>query len=242
MQLELTLDTLTFFVDDTGHETLPIGHHVYGLGGCGLMAPELEPVVRAPWREVRRRVAGSPDAPLHASKLKVDELTQGQIEAITSFFTSQPMARIAVTVTSVTKLHPDLPTVELVSKALLNRMAEVAKCWQFGRMAVVIESSERADTLLQATLRDLRLEVDGAVLPAEIFFIPKSAHEPALEVADFLIHTAGAQAKWKVDGRSGFRRDYKAMYQSPDPKLVSRFDIDLVERASSAAPLAIGCA
>jgi hypothetical protein len=204
------------------------------------MAPELEPVVRIPWREVRRRVAGSPDAPLHASKLKVDELTQGQIDAITSFFTSQPIARIAVTVTSITKLHSDLPTVELVTKALLNRMADVAKWRQFGRMAVVIESSERADTLLQASLRDLRLEVGGTVLPADVYFMPKSAHEPALEVADFLIHTAGAQAKWKIEGRSGFRRDYTAMYQSLDPKLVSRFDIDLVEKNSSVAPLATG--
>jgi hypothetical protein len=47
MQLKLTDDTLVFFVDDTGHEELPNGHHVYGLAGCGFMGPDLEPVVRA---------------------------------------------------------------------------------------------------------------------------------------------------------------------------------------------------
>jgi hypothetical protein len=230
MKLELAPDTLVFFVDDTGHEALPSGHHVYGLGGCGLLASELEPLVRVPWREVRRHVAGSPDAPLHAATLKVEELTDDQINAIASFFTSQPIARIAVTITSITRLHPDLPTIELVLKALLNRIADVAKWKQFARLAVVIESSERTDRLLQAVLRDIRVEADGTVLPADIYFMPKSAHEPALEVADFLIHTAGAQAKWKVNGKTGFRRDYKAIFQSVDAKLVSRFDIDLVEK------------
>jgi len=172
--------------------------------------------------------------------LKVDQLTQNQIDAITSFFTSQHIARIAVTITSITKLHQDLSTVELVSKALLNRIADVAKWTQFGQLAVVIESSERADPLLQAALKDLRLEDDGKVIPAQIYFMPKSAQEPALEVADFLAHTAGAQAKWRVDGKSGFRRDYKAMFQSVDPKLVSRFDIDLVKKNESPGDLATG--
>jgi hypothetical protein len=169
MNLELTPDTLVFFVDDTGHEALPSGLHVYGLGGCGLMAVELDPLVREPWREVRRQVLGSPDGPLHAADLR--DPTQAQIDAITAFFTSRRIARIAARSRRFHRAY--------LSKALLNRIADVAKWTQFGQMAVIIESSERADLLLEAAFQDLHLEVDGTSVPAEIFFMPKSAHEPA---------------------------------------------------------------
>jgi hypothetical protein len=235
MQLELTADTLVFFIDDTGHEALPRGHYVYGLGGCGLMAPELD-FLRAQWREVRRIVAGTPAAPLRASNLRVEELIKEHIETITSFFTSHPIARIAVTITTATKLHPDISTVDLVSKALLNRIGDIAKWTQFGRLAIVIESSERADPLLQQALSALRLDVDGAQVPADVYFMPKAAHEPALEVADFIVHTAGGQARSKLGGRSGFRLDYQAVFQSVDKKLLSCFHIDLVEKNEPIPP------
>jgi hypothetical protein len=192
------------------------------------MAAELDLLVRGPWREVRRKVLGSPDASLHAADLR--NPTEEQIEAITAFFTSGRFARIGVTITSATKLHPDLPTIELVAKALLNRIADVGQWTQLALMAVIFESSKRADPLLQAALADLRLEVDGARTPIEVFFMPKSANDPALEVADFIVHTAGGQARRKLGGKAGFRLDYQAIFQSVDRKLVSRFDIDLVEK------------
>jgi hypothetical protein len=55
------------FVDDTGHEALVPGHPVYGLGGCAAMDKDLDRIIRQPWREVRRKVTGSPDTPLHAN-------------------------------------------------------------------------------------------------------------------------------------------------------------------------------
>jgi hypothetical protein len=129
----------------------------------------------------------SRDAPPHASELKVDELTQDQIDSITSFLTSQQIARIAVTVTSITKLHPDLPTVDLVSKALLNRIADVAKWTRFGQLAVVIESSERADPLLQAALQDLRLEEDAELFLLRLTSCPSRHTSPRLKSRTFLL-------------------------------------------------------
>jgi hypothetical protein len=52
------------FVDDTGHEALVSGHPVYGLGGCAVMAGDLDRLIRHPWHEVRRKVTGSADTPL----------------------------------------------------------------------------------------------------------------------------------------------------------------------------------
>jgi hypothetical protein len=66
LQFNAADDRLLFFIDDTGHEDLD-GPPVYGLGGCSVMAPQLESIIRAPWREIRRAVKGSPDVQLHAN-------------------------------------------------------------------------------------------------------------------------------------------------------------------------------
>jgi hypothetical protein len=59
--------SLVVFVDETGHEALAPGHPVYGLGGCAAMAGDLDRLIRHPWHEVRRKVMGSADTPLHAA-------------------------------------------------------------------------------------------------------------------------------------------------------------------------------
>ena len=59
---------LAVYVDDTGHEALMPGHSVYGLGGCAVMGRDLDRLILQPWREIRKRVTGSPDTPLHANK------------------------------------------------------------------------------------------------------------------------------------------------------------------------------
>jgi hypothetical protein len=69
MELSVSDHSLLIFVDDTGHESLVPGHPVYGLGGCAIMAGDLERVIRHPWQEVRRQMRGSADMSLHAATL-----------------------------------------------------------------------------------------------------------------------------------------------------------------------------
>ena|SRR5258707_15434132 len=66
-RLILPEGSLVVFVDDTGHEALVPGHPVYGLGGCAVLSSDLDPIIRDPWRDVRRKVTGSPETPLHAN-------------------------------------------------------------------------------------------------------------------------------------------------------------------------------
>jgi hypothetical protein len=59
--------------------------------------------------------------------------------------------------------------------------------------------------------------------------MPKSAGEPALEVADFVANTIAGHARAHlVERRSGFRKDFQAVFQSVDPKLASFFAITSV--------------
>jgi hypothetical protein len=65
--LTIADQSLVVFVDDTGHEALMQGHPVHGLGGCAIMASDLDSVIRHPCHEVRRKVTGSADTSLHAA-------------------------------------------------------------------------------------------------------------------------------------------------------------------------------
>jgi hypothetical protein len=66
MELRLSEAALAVFVADTGHEGARTRAPVYGLG-CAVMAHDLDRVIRHPWHDVRRKVTGSPNTPLHAA-------------------------------------------------------------------------------------------------------------------------------------------------------------------------------
>ena len=86
---------LTVYVDDTGQEALARGHPVYGLGGCAVLGRDLVRLIWQPWKEIRKRVTGSPDTPLHASEFpKI--ANSSDIEAVAEFFRVQPFARFGV--------------------------------------------------------------------------------------------------------------------------------------------------
>jgi hypothetical protein len=95
MELSVSDQSLLIFVDDTGHEALVPGHPIYGLGGCAIMAADLERVIRHPWREVRRQIRGSADTPLHAAALGHPPRRE-DIEVVAGFFWNQPFARAPV--------------------------------------------------------------------------------------------------------------------------------------------------
>jgi hypothetical protein len=71
---------------------LVTGRPVYGLGGCAALARDLDRTICSPWRELCRRVTGSPDTPLHASDF-AEFAARENIEAVAEFFRVQPFAR-----------------------------------------------------------------------------------------------------------------------------------------------------
>src|SRR5690348_17178461 len=83
---------LAVYVDDTGHETLVQGHPVYGLGGCAAMGRDLDRLIYRPWKEIRRRVTGSPDTPLNAHKFS-RTAKQEDFEFVAEFFRSYQFGR-----------------------------------------------------------------------------------------------------------------------------------------------------
>ena len=227
-KLTLTSDSLVVFVDDTGHERLVPDHPVYGLGGCAIMASELERVIQQPWRQVRKIITGSADAPLHAAKF-TRSATPKHIAAIAEFYRTQPFARLGAILTLETLLDDELEIVPTLCLVLQKRIVEIAKWTHFKRLDIIFESSERANHLIEQGMQNLKLEESGTPIPVECYFMPKAAGDPALEVADFIMHAVGGQAKRNLRGTRGFGKDFQAIFHSVPETLVSYIAVSKAE-------------
>jgi hypothetical protein len=167
-------DCLTVFVDDTGHEALIEGQPVYGLGGCAVLAGELDYVICGPWREVRRLVTGSAETPLHANPF-AGFATHENILTVAEFFRVQPFARLGAIVSFKTKFADELGPVPTMAKVLQERIREVASRTAFGSVAVVLESSQRADRLVEEAFQGFGLEENGKPIFGRVFFHAQGA-------------------------------------------------------------------
>jgi Protein of unknown function (DUF3800) len=241
-ELNASPDCLLVFLDETGHERMPKGHTYYGIGGCAVLMRDYEKLVRSPWCAFRHLVTGDPNAHLHAYEFGRDA-TQNQLEAFGSFFRTNNFMRVGAVGAVTTKLpegnhykealaniHEEEHLAWTVLRALPNRILDVAKWSPFRSLALIFERNPRSKNLLQSVFSDLGFEEDGIPLPVELFEMSKDAGEPGLEVADFVANTiAGHARRLLVEGQSGFRRDFQAVFQSVGPKLSSFMGINAVE-------------
>jgi hypothetical protein len=189
-----------FFVDETGHENFDDRNFpVFGMGGCALLQAAIDPVLREPWREMKARHFGCPDADLHALK----KFTQEQVNAMGHFFRTQAFGRFAVTMTRDTELPAGRKPIELMPGLLRRRWKALTPCFEPlpVEIAFIHEASERADNFLETYFGKTVAEIDGAPVKAHHGIMPKG--DEALEVAHFIVHAAGAQ---RTHRRVGFCR------------------------------------
>ncbi|GLR89785.1 hypothetical protein GCM10007857_64990 [Bradyrhizobium iriomotense] len=227
MELKLPNDCLAVFADDTGHEALVPDQPVYGLGGCAVLAQDLDAIVRTPWRQVRRQATGSPDTPLHASDFG-RSATREQILAAAAFFRQGRFARFGAIVSVDTAFDGNLGPLLTIALVLRQRIIDIARWTRFGSVAVIFESSERADPLIEKAFQDFSIEENGKPLPVECYFMRKQEGEPGLEVADFIMHAIGRQARHNLTKRGTFVPDFAAVFHGIDTKLVSFMEVSSV--------------
>jgi hypothetical protein len=223
--LILPPDCLLVCVDETGHEHLAGDHVFYGLGGCGFLMRDYQRIVEGPWRAVRRFVTGSEETPLHASDFGCNA-TLDQLRAVANFFKTRPFMRIGAAGTASTTLPSSLPLMQVVLGSLKMRIVEVARYAPFRSMAVVFEDNPRANSLVEAYFGDFQPQCDGENIPVDCYLMPKKAHYPALEVADFVANAVGGHARQSLDNRGGFRKDFQAIFREVDRRLVSFVGIE----------------
>ena len=222
-------DTLLFMIDDTGHETLAGDHPYYGLAGIALRA-ENNPVQLWPaWKKLRALVHGDPEIPLHAFEFGQEASKRPELyKPLGDFFREHRFVRLAVTATVKTALPDHLVVMQPVIMTLKKYMADLAAQSGCSSVAVVFESSERANDALIEHFGNLVVEHNGANIPVEHCLMEKKFHEPALEVADFVANASGSMARWRLAEKQGFPKDFAAIFQSVPGIYVRYMDISSV--------------
>jgi hypothetical protein len=137
-----------------------------------------------------------------------------------------------------TNLHPQMSPIQTIATVMRNRFAQMSAWQPFSSIAIIFEASERADRLIDRAFGELQVSIDGNPVPIECFFIPKSAAEPTWEVADFVVHAIGGQARANLLVQAPPRRDFRSVFDIPDQRLASFMSIASVTVNSPTAQAA----
>jgi hypothetical protein len=206
---------LMFFCDETGHELFSDpAFPVFGLGDVAIMAGAIPQTISAPWRKMKEEHFGGSEAPLHASDLR--NPTVPQMDALAEFFKIQEFGRFAVTLTSTSTVPGHLVSHQVISASIKKRWQELATRMNPmpTEVAFFFEASQRTDELIQRYFSPIHVTIEQKTVPVHYGLMDKSSCDPALEVADFIIHTAGRQAYNWSQGKMGFRRNFQDIFHA----------------------------
>jgi hypothetical protein len=212
---------LLVFIDDTGHETFGGDQPYYGLGGCIVQAEAYTHYLTNLWKTVRQQILGHPEAPLHASDLpRHDE----NFKILRSFFADPSFLRIAATTTQAITVLDEVRAADAVMGKIQEEIQFVASVIPCERVVLMVESSQRADPMVRERWGGLAPVGPDLEVPMEYCLMPKSSHEPGLEIADFIINAAGSQTRRYMRGTTGAALDFADVFLQV-PTIGSRFSI-----------------
>jgi hypothetical protein len=225
-ETQLQPTALLVALDDTGEpSTRDRAHPVFGLGGCAILVGQYHEYMRLPWALMKQQHFAGPLQPLHASDLR--NPTPAQIEALNSFFQGQVFFRLAALLTDQFPVGDPSARVEIISLMLSRLLSVVSTRVPFSKIALIFDRSERLGPQIGRIFSDLRvtqtLEGTTRQIPVELCDAPKRLCEPALEVADFIIHTAGRAVRKSIDGMPFLENpDFRAIFET-QPQELSEF-------------------
>lgn len=146
------------------------------------------------------------------------------------FFKTQPFFRFGAIISTTTILVEEFGSVQTIAITLQNRIVDIIKWTTCKEVRVIFESSDRANYLIENAFQGIEIKEDNKPIPVECYFMPKSAADPALEVADFVMHAVGRQARKNLAKRDGIAPDFEVVFHSVDKKLVSFMEVQTVTK------------
>lgn len=222
-QIRLGPNTLLFAMDETGHEDFNDPAYPYfGFGGCGCLVRDYSRLIEKPWLYMCSKYFSDIERPLHAANLSPDEK---QIDSLNHFFTKFEFFRVSVLASKNTFNIHEFDTIELMANSLLQRVCDVGKWAEFDRVLVIFEESQRIEMKIIQSLAGKKIIREKKEIPLELGLMPKSSCLPALEVADFIVHTAGRQVRHRNTKNDEFLPDFTAVFKSVDNRLQSFMEI-----------------
>lgn len=225
---------LLVFVDETGDESFSDSQHpVFGLGGCALPVSDYTAFIRPRWLEMKERHFGGRVKRLHANELSSP--SSAQIAALCEFFSTGRFTRVVSVASSKTAFPDGHPPYQSIALSLLKRVERAAGRFRLSRLALIVESSSRANDLANRYLGPfdtVRIESQQGTAEARIdhYFLPKALDEPGMEIADFIMHAVGGQIRARLwDPASPSRKDFSAVFHAAPKEAVEYLSIDKVE-------------
>lgn len=232
---------LLTFVDETGDESLRDPKFpVFGFGGIVVRCDAYVNSVLPSWLTMKRQVFGNENYAFHAKEANKEER-----KAVSAWFRSPPAHPIGVVGTALTdsaKIDDflDLGSRRIarghgnfaaVSHALTQRVYDVWISVSFDRVALIIETSERAAGLSKEFLAWETKATDGGPdVQIDRYTVAKKLGTPGLEMADHVARAAGRQAHLGPPPR--LDPDFRAVFQAPRSGRASYLRIDRAERTS----------
>ncbi|MFC1623301.1 DUF3800 domain-containing protein [Patescibacteria group bacterium] len=225
--------TLIVFIDETGGECLSDPNYpIFGMGGCMIPASLYVTNIINPWLFLKNKEFEGSGKSLHATDLQ--KPSPSQIKILNKFFSSCTFGRFSVVVSDKTVLGAEVDLYNLIAASLFQRIEDIAKNTDFEDMIMIFEESERTRGINANFFNRYKFIKNEKDVPIKKFNMLKSEIEPGLEVADFIIHTAGTSVRDRLSGkrtREKERKDFEKVFKNVDNRLSSFLEITRVERA-----------
>ncbi len=220
----LVSSDLLVFIDETGEEKFSDNNNpLFGLGGCAVMEPMYSQEIRLPWNRLKEKHFDIEKA-LHAADLYQPSVEQ--VRSLASFFKEGSFLRFASIVTEKAELPPLFNPFQIVAYSVCKRIVDLVNINDLrpSRFVFLFEHSDRGNKLARRYFDTISFKYESGIpVPFKAGFVKKANREPGVEIADFIIHTAGAQSRV---GLSTYRKDFRATFVDIDRSLMSFFLID----------------
>jgi hypothetical protein len=131
---------------------------------------------------------------------------------LSNFFLDPSFVRIAVTTTKAISLPVGMDPCVPVMGQLQSEVAFVATTLPCGKVWIILESSQRADEIVQACFSQLAPIDRASPLSVMKSLMPKSSNEPGLEVADFIVSAASSEVQRRLRGQNGHAPDFNDVF------------------------------
>lgn len=228
---ELDRADMLFFLDETGQETFSDPNFpLFGLGGVGTNVGYYVDTLRPTWNLMKESYFSGADVPFHAADLR--EPSMVQVAALAHFFENYQALRVASVVTDQTVFSQDIIPIQAAALSLQQRILDVlGRQYEFPKLYLIFENNQRIEGEIQKFFLNFHeLDREGATIPVIGSFMPKTAVEPGLEIADTIMHTTGAQVRNRIRNNLKVpdRKDWLSVWQSQPDNLQSYMEITKV--------------
>jgi hypothetical protein len=221
-KLVLNENDIVFFLDETGHELLTDKNHpIFGIGGCGVSVGLYVKSIRPAWITLKKSFGFDEITPFHAADLDPKKMTKVQMDNLNSFWKKFEFLRVASITGDTSSFGNGAVPREVVYGSLKNRILSVIQPWQFGSITLCFESSDRLNDETVRNFHNFNLERGRVKVVVNQSFLPKNVCEPGMEIADFIMHSSGCQARITNKSDISKRRDFEAIWNSIDKKFMS---------------------